>query len=218
METKTDICEILSFKRNRDCPSEDINDVSINSQVDCFGYWQKGKKARIHEESCQFAIVAPNDAEDIEESLEVESNQHVSSKEWWKQNQRRAISHTDQSMNTRCFICCNSMHSTSSSQHPKKSNTLLNYFTSAGTKKSPDAKRQPSVECHSFSGCSFCDRLSCQLCTRQCDVCQNDFCTLCSVVDYHSTHERNFCLDCKSTDRSANLITLEEQNVEMQID
>ncbi|XP_041354712.1 apoptosis regulatory protein Siva-like [Gigantopelta aegis] len=53
-----------------------------------------------------------------------------------------------------------------------------------------------SVTKLSSQPCSFCDKLACKSCTRQCDNCAGDFCQLCSVLNYDEAMERSFCLSC----------------------
>eukprot|EP00040_Diaphanoeca_grandis_P023757 m.129728 g.129728 ORF g.129728 m.129728 type:complete len:234 (-) comp29421_c1_seq2:475-1176(-) len=45
--------------------------------------------------------------------------------------------------------------------------------------------------------CSFCSKGTCRSCLRQCEDCQEPFCTYCSTVDYKLRYDRYFCLDCK---------------------
>mmetsp|Transcript_26763 Transcript_26763/g.74812 ORF Transcript_26763/g.74812 Transcript_26763/m.74812 type:complete len:161 (+) Transcript_26763:135-617(+) len=44
--------------------------------------------------------------------------------------------------------------------------------------------------------CSFCSNHMCDMCTQQCDLCQDVFCSLCSSKNFDERHDRVFCLDC----------------------
>lgn len=44
--------------------------------------------------------------------------------------------------------------------------------------------------------CFFCERQSCAGCSRQCENCAGNFCTLCSLTNYDQRLERCFCLGC----------------------
>ncbi|ELU18090.1 hypothetical protein CAPTEDRAFT_160692 [Capitella teleta] len=46
------------------------------------------------------------------------------------------------------------------------------------------------------SHCSFCDKLTCANCIRQCHGCQGFYCHVCSVLNYDDSSERPFCLHC----------------------
>ncbi|XP_077549679.1 apoptosis regulatory protein Siva [Haemaphysalis longicornis] len=46
------------------------------------------------------------------------------------------------------------------------------------------------------STCAFCDRMSCDACTRSCSSCEKAFCTLCSVLRYTQQGEYAICLSC----------------------
>ncbi|KAL9952211.1 hypothetical protein ACROYT_G039426 [Oculina patagonica] len=44
--------------------------------------------------------------------------------------------------------------------------------------------------------CVFCERNTCDDCSRQCAHCTGTFCSLCSIVNYDERYERCFCLGC----------------------
>ena len=52
--------------------------------------------------------------------------------------------------------------------------------------------------------CHFCDHRICSGCTKRCAACQQDFCSLCTVVDYTERTERDFCLDCVNHGKNTN--------------
>jgi len=119
--------------------------------------------------------------------------------DWWRQRPRRNEATSAPSPHG-CFLCSKTI-SEKRSRAPLKPNTLLNYFsaTAPAASRSHPAQPQPSQsQPHTtMDTCSFCDRSVCSSCTRQCQGCQENFCTLCSTLDYTSrAEERSFCLDC----------------------
>ncbi|XP_069772657.1 apoptosis regulatory protein Siva [Narcine bancroftii] len=46
--------------------------------------------------------------------------------------------------------------------------------------------------------CSRCDHLLCEDCTKMCDHCTKNFCSICSVVDLNDAEDKVFCYDCVS--------------------
>lgn len=44
--------------------------------------------------------------------------------------------------------------------------------------------------------CSFCETIVCNLCVRQCEKCQDVFCSFCSTYNYETRQDRVFCLSC----------------------
>lgn len=44
--------------------------------------------------------------------------------------------------------------------------------------------------------CAFCERSTCEDCSRQCLHCAGIFCSLCSIVNYDAKYERCYCLGC----------------------
>ena len=124
--------------------------------------------------------------------------------EWWKQKPVSAPATMEVTNNNKassCFICQRPRHYQRQIQQEheiKPSNSLLSYFpttriSSGATAMCMDTK-PAAVE--SFHKCSFCDRQACVSCTRQCERCQQKFCSLCSTADYSGPLERSFCLDC----------------------
>ena len=85
-----------------------------------------------------------------------------------------------------------------------KSHSLLNYFPKSklSTKKPAfksstigvDKQFSPIKE--SQISCHYCDKLTCQSCIRQCELCSGDFCTFCSKVDYRGVVEKILCFEC----------------------
>ncbi|KAH6941983.1 hypothetical protein HPB50_026378 [Hyalomma asiaticum] len=53
-------------------------------------------------------------------------------------------------------------------------------------------------KCAAKTTCSFCDRPSCDSCTRLCASCEKSYCTLCSVLRYTQHGEYATCLSCGS--------------------
>ncbi|KAK8768014.1 hypothetical protein V5799_005204 [Amblyomma americanum] len=53
-------------------------------------------------------------------------------------------------------------------------------------------------KCVVVSACAFCDRTSCEACTRLCVSCEKVFCPLCSVLKYNQHEEYAVCLTCGS--------------------
>lgn len=217
--------ETLGNKRNRYDPTEDMAYTSIISREFCFDHSHRGKRARRQEVGFQmqdFAVITPSDVDSTTEDTEsihsaIGTDQKGPVRKWWKKDQHKEPLDRCSSLSTTCFICCNTFQGATSSQTSKECNTLLNYF-SCSAKQSSQIKTQPSVDCKVLQKCSFCDRQSCEQCTRQCFTCQSNFCSLCSVVDYHSTRERYFCLDCQSSDRPISPTSTEEQSSDMQLD
>ncbi|XP_014670691.1 PREDICTED: uncharacterized protein LOC106811540 isoform X2 [Priapulus caudatus] len=59
------------------------------------------------------------------------------------------------------------------------------------------------VECHqckksseSWSICGFCESKMCLPCSLTCSRCSGLFCNFCSVVNYETSEDRIFCLNC----------------------
>ncbi|XP_029825691.3 apoptosis regulatory protein Siva [Ixodes scapularis] len=44
--------------------------------------------------------------------------------------------------------------------------------------------------------CNFCDRSSCDACSRTCVACERNFCPLCSMLRYNQYGEHATCLSC----------------------
>ncbi|KAI5081702.1 hypothetical protein GOP47_0001445 [Adiantum capillus-veneris] len=53
----------------------------------------------------------------------------------------------------------------------------------------------------SFHGqmCFHCRRITCTRCRRQCVQCEEEFCSVCSILDFNERYDRAFCLDCYSS-------------------
>eukprot|EP00741_Cyanophora_paradoxa_P025200 tig00000350_g24325.t1 len=47
--------------------------------------------------------------------------------------------------------------------------------------------------------CSYCSKRACEMCLRQCEHCQDVFCSECSVVNYDMAHDRLFCIGCNAS-------------------
>jgi hypothetical protein len=61
---------------------------------------------------------------------------------------------------------------------------------------------QTSFPSLNLQSCRYCDKPTCYTCTRQCEQCQNRFCSFCTKVDYEmSIVERILCFECD--DRNA---------------
>ncbi len=52
------------------------------------------------------------------------------------------------------------------------------------------------------TGCAYCERAACEFCVRQCDQCQDVFCSFCSTPNYDLRIDRMLCLSC-NMDESA---------------
>ncbi|XP_016114656.1 apoptosis regulatory protein Siva-like, partial [Sinocyclocheilus grahami] len=56
--------------------------------------------------------------------------------------------------------------------------------------------------CQRVSGsrkpCSRCERPACAACIRQCNICSERCCSLCTVTDYSERYERVLCCGCSS--------------------
>ncbi|XP_072031031.1 uncharacterized protein [Amphiura filiformis] len=46
------------------------------------------------------------------------------------------------------------------------------------------------------SHCNFCDKLLCAHCIRKCDNCEDNFCSICTTVNYDERYEQVFCFSC----------------------
>lgn len=56
---------------------------------------------------------------------------------------------------------------------------------------------QTSFPSLNLQSCRYCDKPTCYTCTRQCEQCQNRFCSFCTKVDYEmSIVERILCFEC----------------------
>eukprot|EP00051_Salpingoeca_urceolata_P031584 m.494793 g.494793 ORF g.494793 m.494793 type:complete len:243 (-) comp41802_c0_seq1:192-920(-) len=44
--------------------------------------------------------------------------------------------------------------------------------------------------------CDFCEREACEACSRECAICQEIFCSFCSVVNFDERWDRVFCMAC----------------------
>eukprot|EP00250_Pteridium_aquilinum_P004521 c14720_g2_i1 orf=166-663(+) len=47
--------------------------------------------------------------------------------------------------------------------------------------------------------CFHCRRKTCAGCWRHCAQCEEDFCSVCSILDFSERYDRAFCLDCYSS-------------------
>eukprot|EP00941_MAST-03F_sp_MAST-3F-sp1_P003436 g3436.t1 len=47
--------------------------------------------------------------------------------------------------------------------------------------------------------CAHCGHNVCDMCLRQCELCQDVFCSLCTTVNYASRYDRTFCISCNSS-------------------
>ncbi len=62
----------------------------------------------------------------------------------------------------------------------------------------------PASDCWiSIGKCRHCERGICKTCLRNCESCQDTYCSLCSTVDYGGNCERVVCLDCNQTQAPA---------------
>ncbi len=131
--------------------------------------------------------------------------------EWWRQ--RPARNDTSRHSTTiACFICTTPMVSQQPPRPPLKTNTLLNYFSTNSTSAASTSLTHQSHEPHrplrydhrqQLGTCTFCVRFVCRTCTRVCQDCGENFCTLCSMVDYrHADEESSYCLDCRALQMS----------------
>ena len=48
------------------------------------------------------------------------------------------------------------------------------------------------------NACSFCAKNTCASCHCVCDMCKQQFCSLCSMKDYQLAYDRHLCLECNS--------------------
>lgn len=132
------------------------------------------------------------------ESCHTGSDENLPPTDWWRQRPR-PIATAPQC----CFVCQKPADQPRRpARSPMKTNTLLNYSFTAATARS-QSQQEVSSSSLNFQSCSFCDRPACCSCTRQCERCQADFCTLCSTLDYSSSTERCFCLDCMAATSAA---------------
>lgn len=131
---------------------------------------------------------------------------------WWKQKQHpnAAAARENSSMTqmSTCFICQRTVSKEEEEEaigrrHDEKipSKTLLNYFSTtrsvsssltATTPTTTTTRMDPSQK----SVCTNCERSACSDCTRQCESCNQQFCSMCSVTDYSQRADRIFCFDC----------------------
>ncbi|MCO5557444.1 hypothetical protein L7F22_011008 [Adiantum nelumboides] len=47
--------------------------------------------------------------------------------------------------------------------------------------------------------CFHCRRITCARCCRHCYQCDEEFCSVCSILDFNERYDRAFCLDCYSS-------------------
>jgi len=55
--------------------------------------------------------------------------------------------------------------------------------------------------------CSFCNKQVCPSCTKQCNVCQDMFCSFCSENNYDLKYDRVLCITCKASNIKQPTIT-----------
>eukprot|EP00899_Mesostigma_viride_P009485 jgi/Mesvir1/18538/Mv11543-RA.1 len=68
-----------------------------------------------------------------------------------------------------------------------------------GSASCPSGEAICCVRCsdgEAVSECSYCGHKLCEMCCRQCDMCQDVFCTTCSTPNYDLREDRTFCLEC----------------------
>ena len=131
--------------------------------------------------------------------------------EWWRQRPARNDTFPH-STSIGCFVCTKPNVPQQAKRQPLKPNTLLNYFATYSASAGSASPTQQSHVLHSpllhddqqlLQTCTFCDRSMCRMCTRVCQVCRGDFCTLCSMLDYqHSGGDHSYCLDCRALQTS----------------
>ena len=132
--------------------------------------------------------------------------------EWWRQRPARNDT-SGYSTTIACFTCTKPIESQQPPRPPLKPNTLLNYFSTNSASAASASPTQQSHEPHrplhyddrqQLRACTFCERFVCSTCTRVCQDCGENFCTLCSMVDYrHADEESSYCLDCLAMHMSA---------------
>lgn len=155
------------------------------------------------------------------ESFEHRTNHKKIPREWWKhpaptpppQHNTTQVSNTARSAlessssssasNLICVVCQTTYIPCQVEQEPSvmPANALLNYF-SCKKKSSLKAaatrtKTTTSTTNNNNSHCTFCERSACPDCMRNCEECQQSFCSFCSTQEYHGKlSSRTVCLDC----------------------
>lgn len=59
-----------------------------------------------------------------------------------------------------------------------------------------------SMSAYSPVPCAHCGRSACEMCLRQCESCQDMFCSFCTTVNYASRYDRIFCFSCNNSSTS----------------
>eukprot|EP00123_Amoebidium_parasiticum_P021622 comp7068_c0_seq1/m.2808 comp7068_c0_seq1/g.2808 ORF comp7068_c0_seq1/g.2808 comp7068_c0_seq1/m.2808 type:complete len:161 (-) comp7068_c0_seq1:461-943(-) len=59
--------------------------------------------------------------------------------------------------------------------------------------------------------CCFCERDTCGLCVRQCERCQDTFCSFCSTTNFDARYDRVFCLSCNEEEKKTFVCNLMPQ-------
>ena len=119
--------------------------------------------------------------------------------EWWKQSiQNKPITPTLDENDLVCCVCESVFTpkenpEDNSGRNVMPTNSLLAYFS---CKPSVKTFHSPLVVPSKAPACTFCERAACTQCLRQCEECQQPFCTFCSTKDYYGAFARTVCLDC----------------------
>jgi hypothetical protein len=107
-----------------------------------------------------------------------------------------------------CIVCLTTYAPCQVEEEPSvmPANALLNYFSckhKASMSQTTTATRTKSKFAststkNNNSLCTFCERSACPDCVRQCEECQQPFCSFCLTQEYHGTSSssRTVCLDC----------------------
>ncbi|XP_065309919.1 apoptosis regulatory protein Siva-like [Dermacentor albipictus] len=87
-----------------------------------------------------------------------------------------------------------------SASHQRHETSKPHQGAQANESTAMDTQPQPCSACHRkcamVTSCAFCDRPSCDSCTRLCASCEKAYCTLCSVLRYTQHGEYATCLSC----------------------
>lgn len=141
---------------------------------------------------------------------------------WWKQYKKSKKSSSDNmemdtsnnnpanksftttSSTQSCHLCMNNQDAGLSSSSQRQQTTILSFFASPKVNSAKQSNLTSTISRHNKSSllssrsCHFCEQPTCKDCLRQCEVCHESFCSVCSNINYDSSMEKVFCLDCAS--------------------
>lgn len=117
---------------------------------------------------------------------------------WWKNVKKKSLIRMRDDKDLICFVCESvfTPREQEESRDVMPSNSLLAYFPVKATSKKTSVPKPQCTTWQNDASCTFCEREACHQCLRQCEECNNSFCTFCTKNDYYGSYTRTVCVDC----------------------